>query len=164
MSTRNVRSLFALSVVMTGAVTVASAQTGPDAPKPVGLVLETPDAIAPQESGFFDALAGLSTATMWISGAMVLGVVVGVLAIGWIRQTWLKRDPGERTLQILARAAGLGRGDMALLKRLARAHPEASACTLLLSDSALREACARLGRADPAAVAGIGRLRSRLGA
>ena len=162
MSTRKRMSWFAASAVTTGAMTVASAQTGPDAPKPVGLVLETPGVVAPQEAGIFDALAGISAATMWISGAMVLGVVVGGLAIWWTRRTWLKRDPGERTLQILARAAGLGRGDMALLNRLAWAHPEASACTLLLSDSALREACTRLGRADPAAAAGIGRLRSRL--
>ena len=160
---RRLVGLVAGVIAMSGGALVARAQPSGDAPKPVGLVLEAPAVETAPEAGVFDAIASMSGTTLWVVGTVVCGVVAAAVAIWLVRRARLRQDPVERTLAILARAAGLRRGDVPLLRRLARAHPDASASTLLLSESALREACVRLTRSDAASSAAIGQLRGRLG-
>ncbi len=147
--------------------------TGGDAPGPVGLVLED----GPAAEGGQGVMAWLigpeglgvtSPLVIALAGsivAVVVGLAVWRIVPRLVRRGGLRAaDPETRTLVILARAAGLGRGDLGLLRRLAAAHPATpSAGALLLSGSALREACTRLARSDPASAAPVARLRERVG-
>jgi hypothetical protein len=145
-----------------------------DAPGPVGLVLE--DAPATEvRGGLASWLIGPEGLDVTSPLVLALAGACAVVAVGfaarwaWPRVVGVGRlrgggDVAQRTLSILARSAGLRQADHALLRRLAGAHPAGpSAAVLLLSDAAMREACTRLVRSDPASAAAVARLRERAG-
>jgi len=90
-----------------------------------------------------------------------------VLAAGGL--TWLawgrrpKRSPEDRAFRTLTRRAGLREEEIAIVERLARAHPEAHPVALLLSAHAF-DLAARAGarRIDPRTAARVRALRERL--